>query len=126
MPPWERREYVLENRMKSLYPLAGLAAAFALVSSPVAAAPDEAAAQKLAKASGCTKCHSVDKTKKGPPYKKTAEKMRGKPDAEAKVYEQITTPQKVKLEDGSEDDHGAVKSKDEAEIKNLVQWILAQ
>jgi cytochrome c len=112
--------------MKLSYPLAALAAAFALVSMPALAAPDAEAAQKLAKDSGCTKCHAVDKTKKGPPYKKTAEKMKGKADAEAKVTEQITKPQKVKLEDGSEDDHGAVKSKDPAEIKNLVQWILAQ
>lgn len=121
-----RREFVLETRMKSLYTLAGVAAALAVLSAPVAAEPDAAAAQKLAKASGCTKCHSVDKTKKGPPYKKTAEKMKGKPDAEAKVYEQITKDKKVKLEDGTEEDHGAVKSKDEAEIRNLVQWILAQ
>jgi len=112
--------------MKSLYTLAGLAAALAFVTTPVAAAPDAEAAQKLAKESGCTKCHAVDKTKKGPPYKKTAEKMKGKPDAEQKVMDQITKPQKVKLEDGTEDDHGAVKSKDPAEIKNLVQWILAQ
>jgi cytochrome c len=112
--------------MKLTDSLAALVAAFAFVSMPAVAAPDAEAAQKLAKDSGCTKCHAVDKTKKGPPYKKTAEKMKGKADAEAKVTEQITKPQKVKLEDGSEDDHGAVKSKDPAEIKNLVQWILAQ
>ena len=112
--------------MKLTHSLTALAAAFAFVSMPAVAAPDADAAQKLAKESGCTKCHTVDKTKKGPPYKKTAEKMKGKADAEAKVTEQITKPQKVKLEDGSEDDHGAVKSKDPAEIKNLVQWILAQ
>jgi cytochrome c len=98
----------------------------ALGAAAPAFAVDAEAAQKLAKASGCTKCHSVDKTKKGPPYKKTAEKMKGKADAEQTVYDQITKPQKVKLEDGTEDDHGAVKSKDEAEIRNLVQWILSQ
>ncbi|HEX5632586.1 MAG TPA: c-type cytochrome [Gemmatimonadales bacterium] len=98
----------------------------ALAAAAPAFAVDAEAAQKLAKDSGCMKCHSVDKTKKGPPFKKTAEKMRGKADAEAKVHEQITKAQKVKLEDGTEDDHGAVKSKDEAQIRNLVQWILAQ
>jgi cytochrome c len=97
-----------------------------LTATGPAIAVDAEAAQKLAKDSGCTKCHSVDKTKKGPAFKKTAEKMKGKADAEAKVTEQVTKPQKVKLEDGTEDDHGAVKSKDPAEIKNLVQWILAQ
>lgn len=107
-----------------------LAAALVAAALGTAALPsfavDAEAAQKLAKASGCTKCHAVDKTKKGPPYSRTAEKMRGKPDAEQKVYAQITTPQKVKLDDGTEEDHGAVKSKDEAQIRNLVQWILSQ
>lgn len=112
--------------MKSLCSLAGIAAALAFLSSPVAAAPDAEAAQKLAKESGCTKCHSVDKTKKGPSFQKTAAKMKGKPDAEAKVTEHVTNSKKVKLEDGTEEDHGAVKTKDPAEIKNLVQWILAQ
>lgn len=112
--------------MKSTHTLAGLVAAFALASMPAVAAPDAEAAQKLAKESGCTKCHAVDKTKKGPPYKKTAEKMKGKPDAEAEITKHVTNAKKVKLEDGTEEDHGAVKTKDPAQIKNLVEWILAQ
>jgi cytochrome c len=104
-----------------------LAALFAAASfTAPAIAADGDAAMKLAKDSGCTKCHSVDKTKKGPSFQKTAGKYKGKADAETKVTDQITKPQKVKLEDGTEDDHGAVKSKDPAEVKNLVQWILSQ
>jgi hypothetical protein len=30
------------------------------------------------------------------------------------------------LADGSEDEHKAVTTKDPAQVKNLVQWILAQ
>ena len=38
----------------------------------------------------------------------------------------ITTGEKAKFEDGHEEDHAIVKSKDPAQIKNLVEWILAQ
>ena len=101
--------------------------AFALaVSVPAWAAPDADAAMKLSKDSGCTKCHAVDKTKKGPSFQKTAAKYKGKADAPAKLREMITSTPKVKFEDGTEEEHGAVKTKDDAQINNLVQWILAQ
>ena len=54
-----------------------------------------------------------------------AKKYAGKPDAEAKILTQITTGAKVKLEDGSEDEHKIVKSKDKAELSNMIQWILS-
>ena len=54
-----------------------------------------------------------------------AKKFKGKPDAEAKLTKHITTGAKVKLEDGTEDEHPIVKSKDPAAIKNLVDWILS-
>lgn len=111
--------------MKFAHCLALAAAAFAL-STGAQAAPDADAATKLAKDSGCMKCHAVDKSKKGPSFQKTAAKLKGKPDAEAKVTDLITKPTKVKFEDGSEDEHGMVKSKDPAQVKNLVAWILAQ
>jgi len=111
--------------MRSIHLLA--TAAFSIAFSiPCVAAPDAEAAQKLAKDSGCTKCHSVDKTKKGPSFQKTAAKYKGKSDAEAKLIDVVTKSPKVKLDDGTEEEHAAVKTKDQAEIKNLVQWILAQ
>jgi cytochrome c len=72
------------------------------------------------------KCHAVDKSKKGPSFQKTAAKYKGKSDAEAKLINSVTKSPKVKFEDGSEEEHKAVDSKDAKEIKNLVQWILAQ
>ncbi len=111
--------------MKRLSLLAAAAAALAF-SLPAAAAPDAEAAMKLAKSSGCTKCHAVDRTKKGPSFQKTAAKYKGKPEGFQKVHDDIAKPHKVKFEDGSEDDHGVVKTTDEAEIKNLVEFILAQ
>jgi cytochrome c len=104
--------------------LAITAAAFA-ISLPAVAAPDADAAMKLQKESGCTKCHSVDKDKKGPAYQKVAAKYKGKADGEAKVTDFVTKSPKIKM-DGSEEEHKAVASKDAGQVKNMVQWILAQ
>ena len=90
-----------------------------------AQAADDAEAMKLLEDSKCLKCHSVDKKKDGPSYKETAAKYKGKADVEAKLTKHVTVPSKVKI-DGVEEDHGAVKTRDEAKIKNLVQWILSR
>jgi cytochrome c len=111
--------------MKTVPLLAAAAAALAFT-VPAAAAPDADAAVKLSKESGCTKCHSVDKTKKGPSFQKTAAKYKGKTDGEAKLIDFVTKSPKVKLDDGTEEEHKAVQTKDAAQVKNLVQWILAQ
>lgn len=98
----------------------------AVAASAASAAPDADAAGKVLKENGCTKCHSVDKSKKGPAYKKVAEKYKGKADAEAKLTEFVTKSPKVKLDDGTEEEHKALPAKDAAAIKNVVQYILAQ
>lgn len=84
------------------------------------------AAQALAKKNDCFKCHAIDKTKKGPSYKKVAAKYKGKAEGEEKIIKNITTGPKVKLEDGTEEDHKIIDTKDQKEIKNLVSWILSQ
>ena len=99
-------------------------ASLVLAATP-ALALDADAAQALAKKSNCTKCHSVSAKKEGPPYKETAAKYKGKADAEQKLFTHLTTGPKVKV-DGKEEEHTMVKSKDEAEIKNLIAYILAQ
>jgi len=100
---------------------------FALfVSTSALSAVDEEAAKALAKRNDCFKCHAIDKTKKGPAYKKVAAKYKGKEaEGEQNMIKNITTGPKVKLEDGSEEDHKIIDTKDQAEIKNLVQWILS-
>jgi cytochrome c len=95
------------------------------VNGAMAADVDDAAAQALLKKSDCGKCHAVDKKKDGPSFKETAEKLKGKPDAEDEVFKHITTQPMVKI-DGKEEKHKAVKSTDDAEIKNLVRWILSR
>jgi len=110
--------------VKATHLIAAAAAALAFA-IPAAAAPDADAANKMSKDNGCTKCHSVDKSKKGPSFQKTAAKYKGKADAEAKLTEFLTKGPKVKMDDGTEEEHKAVKAADPG-LKNLVQFILAQ
>ena len=84
------------------------------------------AATALAKKSGCLKCHAIDKDKNGPGFKKISDKWKGKPDAEAKLTDSITKSPKVKLKDGTEEEHKAVDTKDAGEVKSLIGWILSQ
>lgn len=88
-------------------------------------AMDEAAAESLARKSGCFKCHAIEKKKDGPPYKEIAAKWKGKADAEQKLTTHVTTAPKVKIE-GKEEEHEQLKSKDPADVKNVVQWILSR
>ena len=100
------------------------AAAMFAISMTASAAADTDAATKALKDNGCTKCHSVDKSEKGPAYQKVAAKYKGKADAEAKLADFLAKGPKVKMDDGSEEEHKAVK--DAGTAKNLVQFILAQ
>ena len=91
----------------------------------IAEAADDAAAEALMKKSGCFKCHSVDKKKDGPAYKEVAAKYKGKADAEQKLYTHLTTHPKVKV-DGKEETHESLKSTDDAQVKNVIQYILSR
>jgi len=114
-------------RSKSLSPrwalCALVAAAFAVPYGAQAADVD--AAKALAKKNDCFKCHAVDKDKKGPSLQKIAAKYKGKADGEEKAIKNMTTGPKVKLEDGTEEEHKIINTKDADAIKNLAQWILS-
>jgi cytochrome c len=112
--------------LKIVAPLAAMAL-LSFSSSVMAADVDADAAQALAKKNDCFKCHAIDKTKKGPSYKKVAAKYKGKTaEGEEKILKNITTGPKVKLEDGTEEEHKIIDSKDPKAIKNLIDWILSQ
>jgi len=96
-----------------------------LCSAAVKAEVDADAAQSLMKKSGCFKYHSVDKKKDGPPYKEVAAKHKDKADAEQKLYIHLTAHPNVKV-DGKEEKHESLKTKDEAEIHNVIRWILSR
>jgi cytochrome c len=84
-------------------------AILALTAGPVLASPE------LAKSSGCTNCHDVEKKKVGPSFKSIAEKYKGKADAEATLVAELGDPKK----------HPANKASPE-DRKTLVKWVLSQ
>jgi cytochrome c len=98
-----------------------------VLASPLAAAAqvDTAAAEALLKKRGCMKCHSVSAKKEGPSFKESAAKYKGKPDAQAALFKHLTTNPKVKV-DGNEEMHDSLKTKNEAEIKNVIAYILSR
>jgi len=99
---------------------------FALAAMNPVYAVDAAQAQELMKSNKCGKCHAVDKDKTGPALKKIAAKYKGKAEGESAIIKNITTGPKIKMDDGTEETHAIIKTKDEAQLKNLAQWILSQ
>lgn len=90
-----------------------------------AAEMDKDAAYALLKKNNCLKCHSIDKKKDGPAYMEVAKKYRGKADAEAKLFKHVTTGPKIKLEDGTEEEHKIIKTANDDETRALIRWILS-
>jgi cytochrome c len=105
--------------------LAAVAATFMLVASPAAQAQDVAAAEATLKKSGCLKCHAVDRKKDGPSFKESGASFKAKPDGEKLLFTKLSTTTKIKV-DGKEEDHDPLKTKNEAEIKNVVTYILTR
>lgn len=90
-----------------------------------AAGIDADAAESLARRESCLKCHGIDKSKDGPAYKEVASKYKGKPDAEEHLIEHVKSGKSVQMRSGEWEDHRIIKTRDEAAIRNLVQWILS-
>ena len=117
--------YMDSERHAWILPLVTVIVIAAGASNRVAAAADAVAAQDLAKASGCFKCHGVDKKKDGPALRAAAAKFKPKGDAEDKLIYHVTSGERVKFPDGHEEDHKKVKTSDPNQTKNLVRWILS-
>ena len=103
----------------------GLFAGLLLAAPSASFAADADAAQTLARQNNCFKCHAVDQKKVAVSWKDVAAKMKGDKEAEAKLVKHLTTGPKMKLADGSEMNHPVIKARDEAQTKNLVDWILS-
>ena len=114
-------------RQETITTLSAIIAGWVLLtfSLPAPAAVDAAAAETLARQNGCFKCHAIDKKKDGPSFKEVAAKYKGKANAEERLVTHITTGEKAKFDDGHEEEHKIIKTKDMNEIKNLVNWILS-
>jgi cytochrome c len=95
-------------------------------SQSYAAASDGEEFKVLLKKNDCTKCHTEAKDKKGPSYKKIAAKYKGKEaEGEVKMYKNLTTGAKVKLDDGTEEEHKIIDAKDEKQFKAFIKWVLS-
>ncbi|MDD5248702.1 MAG: c-type cytochrome [Rhodocyclaceae bacterium] len=103
-----------------------VATAAAIFSASAFADVDAVAAKKLARKDHCLRCHAVAKKKEGPSYQSVAYKYKGQADAADKLYTHLTSGEKVKLSDGHEENHKIATAKNDAEIRNLISWILAQ
>jgi len=103
----------------------GCAAILGSVVASSAFALDAGAAEALMKKSNCFKCHSVDRKKDGPSFKEIAAKYKDKPDAQKTLFVHLTTNPKIKI-DGKEELHDALKTKNESEINNVIEWILSR
>lgn len=110
---------------RSLFAIAAGVFTAGVSTTTVGADVDAAAAEALARQSGCLKCHSATRDKDGPSYQKVAAKYKGQADAQQKLVAFLSTDSKIKV-DGKDDTHKAVASKNEADIKNLVGWILSR
>jgi cytochrome c len=93
--------------------------------SAAAQAVDTAAAESLMKKSNCLKCHAVDRKKDGPSFKETAAKYKGKADAEQKLFTHLTTNPTIEV-DGKKELHDALKTKNDAEVRNVIAYILSR
>lgn len=116
------------TRFSSLLGAASAATLLSLGVATPAAAQDVDAAKALSQANNCTQCHGIKKDKDAPSFLKIAEKYKGKASAEDELVKHITSGKKVKLLDGSMEDHKVAKTippNDAAQLKNLVKWVLA-
>jgi cytochrome c len=111
--------------MKKALALTGMLLAGIAAAGAVQAQVDAEAAQALAKRNDCFKCHAIDKTKKGPAYKRVAARLKTKPDGVEVIVEHITSGHMVQLEDGTEEKHKIIDTRDPDELKNLARWILS-
>lgn len=86
---------------------------------------DMDAATRLLDENKCGKCHSLDKQKDGPAYKKIAANHKGKADAESKLVTHLKTGPMVEI-DGVKEAHAKIKAKDDAAVRNAVRYILSR
>ncbi len=96
--------------------------------SAPALALDVEAAKGLAEQNNCMQCHGLRKDKDGPSFMKTAEKYKGKATAIDDLVKHMTSGKKVKLADGSEENHKVAKTmpaNDVAQLKNLAEYVLS-
>lgn len=104
-------------------PLFVLAATVGLGLSATAFAAD-IDAEAVFKENDCHKCHHATKAKKGPALAKIAAKYKEKKLDEKEAIKHMTAGKKVKLEDGTEEDHKVIDTKDVQVQTAVAKWML--
>jgi len=95
------------------------------VSAAGAQQADVAAAEQLLNTNRCSKCHSADRQKDGPSYKKIAATYKGQKDAEEKLVKHMTSSPMVSI-DGIKEEHPNIKSSDPNAIRNVARYLLSR
>jgi cytochrome c len=95
-----------------------------VLASSATFALDDAARKTLMTDNKCFKCHAVSEEKDASSYHKIADKYKGKADASSKLFTHLTTGPMVKIDDA--DEHHAKLKASDADIKDVVAWILKQ
>ena len=111
--------------MKRSVFVAGSLAVMVLAPIGAQAEVDFEAAEKLLRRNDCFKCHAIDKDKRAPAYKKVAARLRARSYGVDYVIRHVTTGPTVRLEDGTEEQHKVIDTRDRAELENLAGWLLA-
>lgn len=91
------------------------------LAAPVSAQVD---AEAVFKENDCHKCHHATKAKKGPALAKIAAKYKDKKLDEKEAIKHMTKGGKVKLDDGTEEDHKVIDTKDVAVQTAVAKWML--
>ena len=112
------------NCRKPVFPFGTCMLALALA-GPVRAEADADAALALAKRNDCFKCHAIDKDKRAPAYKRIASRLKAKPDAVEVIVDHITSGRLVQLQDGTDEKHRVIDTRNPDELKNIALWILS-
>ena len=83
-------------------------------------------AETIFKENDCHKCHHATKSKKGPALAKIAAKYKEKKLDEKEAIKHMTSGSKVKLDDGTEEDHKVIDTKDVKVQTAVAKWMLAR
>ncbi len=81
-------------------------------------------AETVFKENDCHKCHHATKAKKGPSLAKIAAKYKEKKLDEKEAIKHMTAGKKVKLDDGTEEDHKVIDTKDVNVQTAVGKWML--
>lgn len=87
---------------------------------------DVAAAEKTARQNDCFKCHEVGNLKEGPSFKYVTMKYKGDPGAFKRIKEHLISGELAKGTDGKASPHKIIKVENEAELNNLMEWVLSR